>query len=383
MPSQSLITLTATFVAFALSSQACNAGAVVQPMESPADQWSMCRGNLSMTGVSAARLPDDLQLIWKFETGDSIEATAAIVDQTVYFGTLDGRFYALSLSDGKELWKFENPEKDGVKSSPCIAGDLVCYGDDFGTLRALGRKSGELRWKVSTDAEIISSPIFIDGKVIFGSYDESLYCVKAADGEVLWKLQTMGPVHCSPSYTDGKVVVAGCDGFLRLAAIDEGKETASLEIGGNIVSTPAVIGDRMFVGTNNNTVVRVDVGETLTQKWVFTPPRQFPFFSSPAVTKDLCIIGGRDKMVHAIEQETGKDRWSFRTRARVDSSPVIVGGRVFVGSSDGALYGLDLESGKKVWEYLAGAPIIAGPAVASGKLVVGDGDGKLYCFGSK
>lgn len=383
MTRQRMLTLAANLAAF-LAVHALVAGESAKPMESPADSWTMFRGNLRMTGVSAASLPDKLELLWKVETGEPIEATAAIFENVVYFATLDGTFYAVSLADGKELWKFANPEKDAIKSSPCIAGNLVCYGDEFGTLRALDRATGEVKWKVSTDAEIISSPIFIDGKVIVGSYDESLYCVRAEDGQVEWKLQTMGPVHCSPSYIDGQVVVAGCDGFLRLASVNEGKEAAALEIGGNIVSTPAIIGKRLFVGTNSNTVVRADlVDKTLTQEWVFTPKRQFPFFSSPAVTADLCIIGGRDKEVHAIDQSTGKERWSFRTRARVDSSPVIAGDRVFVGSSDGNVYGLDVQTGKKVWEYLTGAPIVAGPAVAAGRLVVGDDNGNVYCFGGK
>jgi outer membrane protein assembly factor BamB len=58
------------------------------------------------------------------------------------------------------------------------------------------------------------------------------------------------------------------------------------------------------------------------------------------------VLGGRDKMAHAYEAETGKPLWTFTTRARVDSSPAIAGGRVFVGSNDGRVYGLDLASGR-------------------------------------
>ncbi len=57
------------------------------------------------------------------------------------------------------------------------------------------------------------------------------------------------------------------------------------------------------------------------------------------------VLGGRDKMVHALEAKTGKPLWTFTTRARVD---FVAGDRVFVGSSGGRVYGLDLASGKKV-----------------------------------
>ena len=67
----------------------------------------------------------------------------------------------------------------------------------------------------------------------------------------------------------------------------------------------------------------------------------------PSAADGNVVLGGRDKMVHALEAKTGKPLWTFTTRARVDSSPAIAGGRVFVGSNDGGVYGLDLASGKK------------------------------------
>ena len=86
-------------------------------------------------------------------------------------------------------------------------------------------------------------------------------------------------------------------------------------------------------------------------------------------------------MVHAIDEATGEAKWTFTTRARVDSSPAASGDRVYAGSSDGRLYVLDLESGEKLWEFDTAAPLVASPAIAEGKLVIGSGDGVLYCFG--
>ena len=86
-------------------------------------------------------------------------------------------------------------------------------------------------------------------------------------------------------------------------------------------------------------------------------------------------------MVRALDMATGKPRWSFATRARVDSSPAIAGDRVVIGGGDGKLYVLELSSGKTVWEFEAGAGFTASPAIAAGRIVIGDTDGKLYAFG--
>ena len=50
----------------------------------------------------------------------------------------------------------------------------------------------------------------------------------------------------------------------------------------------------------------------------------FPFHSSPAISGDRVFVGGRDKMLHALDLNSGKAIWTFTTRARIDSSP---GGR--------------------------------------------------------
>lgn len=352
------------------------------PEKVPADRWSLFRGDAAMTGFSSAEIPRNPAQLWFFETQDSIEATAAIVDDVVYIPTMDGRFYALALSSGKEIWKFENPEQDAAKSSPCVAGELVYYGDDLGTFRALDRKTGHLRWSHKAEGEIISSPTVLDGKVLYGSYDECLYCLDALSGKENWVLKTQGPVHCSPSKIGKEVVVAGCDGFLRFVDIDTGKETKALEIGGNIASTPAVVGATIYFGTMSNQVIRLNT-RTMEREWTYEhPKRDFPFYSSAAVNGEMVFIGGRNKLMHALDAANGEVKWTHPTEGRVDSSPVIVGDRVFFGSNDGNIYAADLKTGQTRWEFPTGSAVTASPAVAKGRLVIGTQDGTIYCFGS-
>lgn len=345
--------------------------------------WPLFRGSPQMTGVAASPLPDKLELLWKVETKDGIESTAAIADETIYLPTLDGHCYALRLTDGKQVWLFTDPDKEQSKSSPCIAGDLVVYGDSAGVLRALERTTGRPRWTYKTGAEIISSPTELEGRIIVGSYDESLHCVEAINGKRVWSVKTEGQVHCSPSLAGDQVVIAGCDGYLRFVAVKTGKETNALEIGGPIASTPAVQQEQLFFGTLGSQVVGVN-WKKLERLWSYeNPRRQFEYRSSAAAASGLVVIGGRDKTLHALDQTTGKERWSFPTRAKIDSSPVIAAKRVYFGGGDGTLYAIDLATGHKLWEYAAGSPFTASPAIAGGRLVIGTEDGAILCFGSK
>ena len=107
-----------------------------------------------------------------------------------------------------------------------------------------------------------------------------------------------------------------------------------------------------------------------------------PFHASAAVTDELVLVGGHDKAMHAIDRLSGKRRWHFATRARIESSAASVGDRVFFGSGDGNIYGLKLTDGSEVWKFNAGKPVNAGIAIGEGCMVIGEDsqNGRLRCF---
>ena len=68
-------------------------------------------------------------------------------------------------------------------------------------------------------------------------------------------------------------------------------------------------------------------------------------WSSPAVANGIVYFGDAAGRVHAVDRDTGKERWMFRTGSQVFSSPVISGDLVIVGSTDGGVYALRTGSG--------------------------------------
>ena len=70
-----------------------------------------------------------------------------------------------------------------------------------------------------------------------------------------------------------------------------------------------------------------------------------PIKSSAAIVGNRVFIGSNDTNVYALDLATGKQIWTSGTGDAVESSPLVLDGRVFVGSVDGALYALDAASG--------------------------------------
>jgi outer membrane protein assembly factor BamB len=351
----------------------------VQAQEAPADNWSQFRGNHQLTGASSARLAGSLKHLWTYEAGESIESSAAVVGGTVFAASQKGELVALSLDNGSVYWKYSTKNPVG-ESSPAFSNGAVYVGDLSGVLHSVEARDGRGRWTFKTGGEIKSSPVVVGDRVLIGSYDGHLYCLSTSNGSVLWKVKTNGPVHATPGVQDGVAYIAGCDEWFRAVRIADGREIFRVASGAYTGASPALRGAAAYYGTFNNDVLMVSLSERRIGWRYKNPQRQFPFYSSAAVVHARVVVGGRDKMVHALDGE-GRAVWTFATRARVESSPAISGGRVYVGSNDGRFYVLNLNNGAKLWEFNAGAPLSASPAIANGRVVIGAQDGRLYCFG--
>ncbi len=351
--------------------------------QAPASGWPQFRGTPALTGVAATTLPATLRHLWTFETGAAVESSAAIVGDTAYVASNFGELVALDVASGKPRWRYRAiGENLGIgESSPAVAGGTVYVGDLDGILHAVDAATGKMKWTYKTGAEIKSSPVVAGSRVLIGSYDGSLHAVSADTGKLLWKLATDNYVHATPAIWNGVAYFGGCDEFFHGVRLTDGAEVVKLSVDGYSIASPAIANGRAYWGTYGNEVIAVDIAGRKVLWRFMDPDRQFPFASSAALTGTLVIVGGRDKNVRALDQTTGKPRWTFTTGARVEASPALAGDKVVAASGDGKVYLLDVQSGRKLWEFNAGAGFTASPAVAGGRVIVGDVDGRVYAFG--
>jgi outer membrane protein assembly factor BamB len=106
--------------------------------------------------------------------------------------------------------------------------------------------------------------------------------------------------------------------------------------------------------------------------------------SSPAVVGDLVFVGSLDGLLYAINAATGQVRWRFATNASIESSPTVaeVDGRqiVYVGSCDGNLYAVDAQSGTELWRVNLVSCVVSSPVVVAGVVYVGGNTGIVYAI---
>lgn len=351
---------------------------LVLPVSVLAADWPLHRGNATQTGVSAEKLPDQLDVRWEFKTKNSVEGAPVIADGVVYVGSADKNLYALDLKTGQPKWK---TFLGIITASPGVRGDRVYIGDADGKFHCLDRASGKVLWTFEAEGQITAAPNFAGDLVLIPAHDSTLYALDK-EGKKVWDFRIEGPIYGGVAVADGKTFLAGCDSMMHVLDVKTGKELGSVDLKGQSGSSAAVLGDRLYVGTMSNQVLSVDL-KKLKIDWEFeAPKRKQPFYGSAAVTDDLVIIGSRDDKVWAIDRATGKAKWDFLTEHKVDASPVVVGDRVFVGSFDKHFYVLD-KKGQKLADWELDGAVMGPAAVGGGCVVVGTDRGTVYCLGAK
>ncbi len=381
------------------------------PLRATTD-WPMFRGDAAHSGVAQGELTVPLKLLWSFKTGGPVNSSAVVAEGRVFIGSGDGNVYAIDLKSGEKLWQFKTGGP--VEAPPLALNGRVFAGSQDGSLYALEAATGAQVWKYTTGEKILASanwfvvrvaadvsPLHLNSgevradsrplpqnkeggspqtNLLIGSYDYFLHCVDAVTGRSNWTYETANYINGTPAISGGKTVFGGCDAILHSVSVADGKKLGEISAGAYVTASVCIADDRAYFGHYENEFLCVDLlgGSNV---WTFHD-RNFPYFSSPAVTTNRVFFGGRDKMLRCVNRADGEPVWQFPTRGKVDSSPVVCGDKVIVGSDDGRLYVVSLADGKELWSYEIGQPVGSSPAVVGGKVIIGNEDGGVYCFGN-
>jgi outer membrane protein assembly factor BamB/dienelactone hydrolase len=147
--------------------------------------------------------------------------------------------------------------------------------------------------------------------------------------------------------------------------------------GGRILSSPAVVGGVVYVGSEDHLLYAVDAASG-SLRWKSATAG--PITATPAVSGGVVYVGSQDGELHAFDAATGAPRWSTSLGTLVDGSPVVSTGTVYVGGNNGVLYALDAVTGATKWTAATGRMIQFPPAVSGTVVYAGSNTGTLSAF---
>lgn len=361
------------------------------------------------------------------------------------FRESDGEFLWQMTHKKRESGRVNDWPEQGVCSSPAVAGDRVYYVSNRAELIALdvegfrdGENDGPFQDEENTseiDGDVVwvldmyddlgvfphnmpaTSPVIV-GDMIFvntsNGVDEShvnipsprspsFLAVNRLTGKVVWEDNSPGEniLHgqwASPAYgvIGGvkQVIFAGGDGWLRgfnpengdiLWEFDANPKDSEWKQGrgdrNNIIATPVVYGDKVFVAVGQDP----EHGEGVGHLWAIDATKRgditasglvwhHPFrrtISTVAIDDGIVYTANFSGFFHALDLKTGELLWEHDMLAAIWGSPFVVDGKVMLGDEDGDLTILRAGRVKEVLsEVNFGNTVYSTPVVANGVLYI-------------
>ena len=152
-----------------------------------------------------------------------------------------------------------------VAGKPLLFGDLVVVGSFDKSLYALEAESGALAWQLRGDNWFWAGAVANANTIFAPNMDGKIYAVDR-QGELLWTHDLGSAIVSRPALVSDILVVADKNsGHVTLLSTDPGVSDADRMIqsefvtNGEIKAPLFVSGNTVYVGTQDSTVIRVDI----------------------------------------------------------------------------------------------------------------------------
>ncbi|HEY3377117.1 MAG TPA: PQQ-binding-like beta-propeller repeat protein [Armatimonadota bacterium] len=351
-----------------------------------ADPWTGGRGAGNAGVYAATPFPTAPAMVWKTYLGD------AVVGATPTDALLVGKSVILAM--GK-------------------------------TLVAVSADTGELRWSRPLAAVPVGDLLLLDNQVIATLSSGEVSAYAPEDGALLWKRTSFSEVVNSPNYTDQVIVVATKGNTIEVIERKTGKSLVSADMHGNIDAAPVIMGKSILLCYQQGNMVRLEGGvnrwtatlpnstvkrnlvttstlvlacgaDTISSlniastsaplRWAYHCPEMIPEIAADERT---VYVGTATGHLHALDSQTGRDRWGTGTDglslpAPAIAGPMVIGDYLFVRMQYGLLAAYDKTKGTLVWLYRVPIPAksasltVGAPVVQGDDLYFGASDGYLY-----
>lgn len=308
--------------------------------------WEMFQSDIGNTGrTSSSTGPGTaLQERWSFQTGAQTRLSRG--DNTVYTVPRMGRLTALDISDGTVRWVTADK---AYRQPPAVISNRI-FVPWRGALRELDPEEGEVLWVSEPFDRPITSRISTRDRTLFWCKPRGV--VQAFDSrrrEVLWTHESGHPIVGYAQPNEEMLYFANDEGPGVLHALDP--EDGSI-------------------------------------RWTFTTNRPSPGIpSTPVATSEVVYVGNDGGWAHAVDAQTGEERWRARVGGSVHTQPTIVGDRIYFGLRgfpSGFLKAYDRHTGEEMWSVTFegsdwdSAEIWCTPIMIGDTLIVGSDNGRLY-----
>lgn len=299
--------------------------------------------------------------LWEYQTGGAIDSTACAQSGAVYVSSWDGNLYALNESTGSLLWTF--PTGSTALSSPVIANGVVYVGAGHPAdkLLAVNAATKSLVWEHAMTQPVYSSPAVEGNAVYVGSNDAAFHKVDLSSGNLMQMFSTGGSVYLSsPVVVNDILYGIGGDYSKNLYAVNmttgqvvwqyvTGTNTSGADDTLVKVSSPAVANGVVYLsaGFPTQKLYAVDAAAGV-EKWKKSLGSigTTNILSSPVVAGNVVFVGGANGILYSFDAQSGADLGTIVLDGAVLSTPALASGMLYATTTAGSLYAFRIGADK-------------------------------------
>jgi len=318
-------------------------------------------------------------------------STPTVAGELLIAGSCNGMIRALDKKTGQVKWDYDI-RKDGEQSQfhgdPLVTDDLVIIGTDgtIGHVYAFDRATGAVRWKYKVEATGVASDIVrLESQIYFVTIANDLVCLELQSGKPKWVFHEAysSREHCvtcaSPAVSDGRAYFGGADGFAYAVEAQSGRLIWKKDLGAQVTTSAAVDHHNLYLGTSKRHLYRLDTESG-------TVLSDLPTESAPnrrlIVAKDSLLAFLGDEIFASLDLDLKKLQWSAEASKQWTSArPYLWHDAVLVGNRR-ELVALRSSDGTREWSFQF-PETVRGIGTSPDILYVGTLAGPVFAYAPK
>jgi outer membrane protein assembly factor BamB len=267
-------------------------------------------------------------------TLDNVPSAGAAMDaERVYIPLQPERLVALSRTTGAKLWM-----RDIESMWPPVVIANVLYVIASDEIHALDAATGEEKWRVGFDA-VVSAPLTAaiasqqpapasgndnvgTDNVLIATFDKGRVVAYATnDGRMLWMRELGAASRFAPAIDGVRAVFAVDDSRAVAVRLADGRVDWEQKLDG-MLNQPSFARDRIFIGSNTNFLFALD-NETGRIAWKWKTGGDV--IGTAADGKGGAYYASLDNVVRAVNRGNGNQRWIKEVPTRPALAPQVLG----------------------------------------------------------
>ncbi|MGD9810507.1 MAG: PQQ-binding-like beta-propeller repeat protein [Sphingobium sp.] len=382
---------------------------VVLPDPYVNSEWSQPGGNAAklMGHVALSASP---QQAWSTDISGSsprarLAAPPVIADGKLYVIDADANVVAMDAKTGSRLWRTAMPAEGNGRSlfggGVSVLGNRLYVTTGVGDVAALDAADGSMVWKKHPGGPLRGSPTLSNGHVYVMSQDNQVYALDQSTGDQQWSesgtVESTGVFGvAAPAAAQGTVIAGFSSGELTAYRYENGRSLWGDALSRTSISTSvAALADiDADPVVDRGRVFAIGQGGRMASYELVTGQRLWEInvagISTPAVVGDWVFVVTDDAKLLCVARATGKIRWISTLRRWRDvkdrkgairwTGPIAAGGRLLLVSTEGDLVYVNPADGVVQAQVDLGHRMTLSPVVADNMLYILADDGKLTAF---